>query len=92
MVYITVLYTILAWYFDNILPMNRGVPKPWFFIFTISYWLPFLKTETKQEMTLELDQGDNSASKEKNRIIKDELRDGNKSINGVRVLGLSKTY
>jgi hypothetical protein len=40
---ITVMYGILAWYFDSILEHNRGDPKPWYFPIDPSYWLPFLR-------------------------------------------------
>ena len=32
------LYAILAWYFDNVKPGRYGIPKPWYFLFTSSYW------------------------------------------------------
>jgi hypothetical protein len=42
LVYLCMYYGILAWYFDNTLPDNRGVPKPWNFILMPSYWFPCL--------------------------------------------------
>ena len=34
------LYTILAWYIDNIFPGDFGVPKPFYFLCLPSYWFP----------------------------------------------------
>ncbi|XP_060571216.1 phospholipid-transporting ATPase ABCA1-like [Ruditapes philippinarum] len=34
----TVVYFILAWYIDNVHPGSYGIPKPWYFPFTSSYW------------------------------------------------------
>jgi ATP-binding cassette, subfamily A (ABC1), member 3 len=37
----TFLYAVLAWYADAVLPVSLreyGVPRPWFFPFTIAYW------------------------------------------------------
>jgi len=36
-------YMTLAWYFDNVIPQNRGVPKPWYFFMQISFWFPSCK-------------------------------------------------
>ena len=33
LIYLIIGYSILAWYFDNTLPANRGVPKTWNFCF-----------------------------------------------------------
>jgi len=53
LVYLIMFYGTLAWYFDNVLPNNRGVPKPWWFIFDPTYWLPCLKS-TNSGSRLEL--------------------------------------
>ena len=34
----TVLYFFLAWYLDNVVPGEYGVKRPWYFLFTGSYW------------------------------------------------------
>jgi hypothetical protein len=39
LVYITVFYSTLAWYFDNVYPSNRGISKSYLFPFMPSYWL-----------------------------------------------------
>nr|XP_042904131.1 ATP-binding cassette sub-family A member 2 isoform X3 [Parasteatoda tepidariorum] len=33
-----VLYSILVWYIENVHPGSYGLPKPWYFPFTKSYW------------------------------------------------------
>ncbi|XP_060886982.1 phospholipid-transporting ATPase ABCA1-like [Labrus mixtus] len=32
------LYWILTWYIENVFPGQYGIPKPWYFPFTSSYW------------------------------------------------------
>ncbi|XP_058240814.1 phospholipid-transporting ATPase ABCA1 isoform X4 [Hemibagrus wyckioides] len=34
----TLFYWILTWYIENVFPGQYGVPKPWYFPFTSSYW------------------------------------------------------
>jgi ATP-binding cassette subfamily A (ABC1) protein 3 len=34
-----VLYSLLAWYLDLVLPSEFGVPRPWYFIFAPKFWL-----------------------------------------------------
>ncbi|XP_015249332.1 PREDICTED: ATP-binding cassette sub-family A member 1-like isoform X2 [Cyprinodon variegatus] len=33
-----VLYWLLTWYIENVFPGQFGIPKPWYFPFTSSYW------------------------------------------------------
>uniref|UniRef100_A0A3B3V8X0 P-type phospholipid transporter n=1 Tax=Poecilia latipinna TaxID=48699 RepID=A0A3B3V8X0_9TELE len=33
-----VLYWVLTWYIENVFPGQYGIPKPWYFPFTSSYW------------------------------------------------------
>ena len=44
---ITVMYGLLAWYFDQTLEHNRGDPKPWYFPVDPNYWFPFLRLGTQ---------------------------------------------
>jgi len=39
-----VLYLTLAWYFDNVVPTEFGVKRPWYFVFQPSYWLSVLSS------------------------------------------------
>ena len=45
LIYVIAGYGILAWYFDNVISTNRGVPKPWYFIFDVGYWLALVKSD-----------------------------------------------
>ncbi|XP_053393737.1 ATP-binding cassette sub-family A member 2-like isoform X2 [Mercenaria mercenaria] len=38
MIFDAFLYGILAWYIENVFPGSFGLPKPWYFPFTRSYW------------------------------------------------------
>jgi len=88
-------YGVLAWYFDQVLPQNRGVVQPWYFPLMPSYWCPCLSTRKYggAYYDTEINQGKDlsTAEIEKNTILAKEAKGGNR-IDGVRVLGLSKTY
>ncbi|KPP62606.1 ATP-binding cassette sub-family A member 1-like, partial [Scleropages formosus] len=32
------IYWVLTWYIENVFPGRYGIPKPWYFPFTTSYW------------------------------------------------------
>ncbi|KAJ8008300.1 hypothetical protein DPEC_G00103410 [Dallia pectoralis] len=34
----SIAYWLLTWYIENVFPGQYGVPKPWYFLFTTSYW------------------------------------------------------
>ncbi|CAB1430296.1 unnamed protein product [Pleuronectes platessa] len=34
----SLIYWILTWYIENVFPGQYGIPKPWYFPFTASYW------------------------------------------------------
>eukprot|EP00002_Diphylleia_rotans_P008603 TRINITY_DN1856_c0_g1_i5.p1 TRINITY_DN1856_c0_g1~~TRINITY_DN1856_c0_g1_i5.p1 ORF type:complete len:1310 (-),score=247.31 TRINITY_DN1856_c0_g1_i5:79-4008(-) len=34
----TILYALLAWYLDQVLPRDYGIRRKWYFLFTPSYW------------------------------------------------------
>ncbi|XP_053199909.1 phospholipid-transporting ATPase ABCA1-like [Scomber japonicus] len=38
MLFDAVFYWILTWYIENVFPGQYGIPKPWYFPFTASYW------------------------------------------------------
>jgi len=44
LVYLIIFYGVLAWYFDNVLSSNRGVPKPKLFFLMPSFWIPSLRS------------------------------------------------
>ncbi|XP_065190640.1 phospholipid-transporting ATPase ABCA1-like isoform X1 [Sycon ciliatum] len=39
MVIDTIIYSVLVWYLDNVMPGQYGIPRVWYFPFTKSYWL-----------------------------------------------------
>jgi ABC-type multidrug transport system fused ATPase/permease subunit len=104
--YIIFFYGTLAWYFDNIYEHNRGVPKPWYFPFIPSYWLPFLKIESgeskntydidniiKINPSVKKDQIDTAMIEAKRIYELEKSFDKSEStVDGVRVFSLSKTY
>ncbi|KAK9972436.1 hypothetical protein ABG768_025743, partial [Culter alburnus] len=38
MLFDALIYWILTWYIENVFPGQYGIPKPWYFPFTSSYW------------------------------------------------------
>ncbi|KAM7377381.1 hypothetical protein PAMA_013932 [Pampus argenteus] len=38
MLFDAALYWVLTWYIENVFPGQYGIPKPWYFPFTASYW------------------------------------------------------
>lgn len=47
MVMDTFLYSLLVWYIENVHPGSYGLPKPWYFPFTKSYWIGTPKTDAE---------------------------------------------
>ncbi|KAG8190583.1 hypothetical protein JTE90_014059 [Oedothorax gibbosus] len=45
MLFDALLYSILVWYIENVHPGSYGLPKPWYFPFTKSYWFGSSKSE-----------------------------------------------
>uniref|UniRef100_A0AAQ5X579 ABC transporter domain-containing protein n=1 Tax=Amphiprion ocellaris TaxID=80972 RepID=A0AAQ5X579_AMPOC len=41
-----VIHWLLTWYIENVFPGQYGIPKPWYFPFTKSYWLSYLYSFT----------------------------------------------
>jgi len=46
--FLIAMFMTLAWYFDNIIPTNRGVPKPYYFFLMPSFWFPSLKSKEEK--------------------------------------------
>ncbi len=38
MLFDTFIYLLLMWYIENVFPGTYGIPKKWYFPFTVSYW------------------------------------------------------
>ncbi|UJR38397.1 hypothetical protein I4U23_031066 [Adineta vaga] len=45
MLFDTILHLLLMWYIENVFPGTYGIPKKWYFPFTISYWTGETYTE-----------------------------------------------
>lgn len=70
--YNIMIYSILAWYMDNVLSQNRGVTRPWYFPFMLSFWFPFLEkhhTSIIIDKEIKNPQAHDTYSTEKNLII-----------------------
>ncbi|XP_029466633.1 ATP-binding cassette sub-family A member 1-like [Rhinatrema bivittatum] len=54
------LYFLLTWYIENVFPGQYGIPRPWYFPFTLSYWCGVgIKTETDTSLS-ELETNNNA--------------------------------
>ncbi|KAM4564931.1 phospholipid-transporting ATPase ABCA1 [Fundulus diaphanus] len=51
-----VLYWVLTWYIENVFPGQYGIPKPWYFPFTSSFWCGMTPT-TENDPDLLTDSG-----------------------------------
>lgn len=91
---VILLYGFGAWYFDNILPQNRGVPKSTFFHLRPSFWWPSLFESAEEDDQRYLNQMESLVGEksERNEIIELEKAGDTENVNGLRCLGLSKTY
>lgn len=108
LIWTTLFYAVLAWYFDHVISSNRGVPERWWFPVSKKYWSGILSSITSKKehslMTSPLKAGEEedevdskqTALYEKRMIEKDELLiERNKKspfFDGVRAIGLSKSY
>lgn len=86
-------YIFLTWYFDNVIPLNRGVPKPWNFLFMPKFWFPslFSQESGKKVSDYPVLEQTTSVNSEQDQILKLE-KEGKFKVNGIRCLGLSKTF
>lgn len=89
----SLIYLLLAWYFDHVLPSNNGVKKPLWFLFTPSYWgcskNPIIsqKLEVYKKNPIE-------------HVLDENLKNENQTVfsmeydesNIVRIVQLEKTY
>ena len=100
LVYDMILFGFLFWYWDNVLSMNRGAGKGWFFFLSPSFWCPkstkgakgsretYDLSSIKSVKSVSL----NTAVTEKRNVIQDEQKDDFDDVDGIRVLGLTKTF
>ena len=93
----SLLYLFIGYYFENVIPQQYGTPRPWYFLFTKSYWIGS-NSETKTiEQNYEMEESSikenfqdeaiyqnlNEADILKIRNIHKVFGDGKKALNGV---------
>ncbi|CAM9360676.1 unnamed protein product [Chrysoparadoxa australica] len=89
----TVLFAFLAWYAGNVVPTEWGTNRPWYFLFTRSYWFPGspkVGQETAEADLLEHDEtlrGNNNIEP-----VGEQLRRQLQSKRCVALRNLSKVY
>lgn len=88
------IYGILTWYFDQIISKNRGVAQPWYFPVMPSYWLSCLKVKKAEQRFDEqiVEKKHLSTVDIEKNLMLTKQKSNKKYVDGVRVLGLSKTY
>ena len=95
----TILFGILAWYFDHILSHNRGKSLTPYFFFTSSYWCPKRKNKIKKtfkkkkgEILIDEDNEIYLQNIEMERKkVEENLENGVKT-DGIRIYNLSKIF
>lgn len=99
LIYDMALFGFLTWYFDNTIAVNRGVGKPWNFCCLPSFWCPNKRGKNSKKINYDLDAvkmsknvSINTAIAEKQNIMKLENDGKIENIDGIRVLGLTKSY
>ena len=97
-----VIYMILAWYIETVWPGEYGISRPWYFLFTPSYWGMGVKNkrsagnktswfyDTKQKIIL-----DEEKLEEKNLVNNDsveEIENESLLVPGIEIKKLNKVY
>ena len=54
----SVLYGILMWYIEAVFPGEFGVPKPWYFFLTKSYWMGRPTSSAHYDSDLDIQMGE----------------------------------
>lgn len=93
--YLMAAHAVLTWYFDNTIPANRGVVQPWNFFLLPSYWLPSVfgeSTSEQEQDAVQMLKQMTGLSEETKEILKLEAAGKTQNVNGIRCLGLSKSF
>ncbi len=77
------------YYFENIMPGNHGIAKPWYF--PISFLLPKRFSTVESEIKLKNLNSSSDIDQDKNVFIEDEANYKNKNV-GIRISNLSKKF
>ncbi|XP_076353530.1 phospholipid-transporting ATPase ABCA1-like isoform X1 [Tachypleus tridentatus] len=80
-----VIYGILTWYIEAVFPGKYGVPKPWYFFMTSSYWCGTVKIKP---VTSE----DSESGSHHSQVSSDFEEEPKDLLLGVSILHLSKVY
>ncbi|XP_075459417.1 phospholipid-transporting ATPase ABCA1-like isoform X2 [Ascaphus truei] len=54
------LYLLLTWYIENVFPGQYGIPRPWYFPFTASYWCGVSHNNEADNLTSEFSKDNNA--------------------------------
>jgi hypothetical protein len=95
----TLMYGILAWYFDNVLPGEHGSPKPLYFFLLPKYWGLFSRSSSVDSSpvrrlgTVKIDQGEALESEDVDSDVeREEEQATSDEKHAVKILGLRKVY
>jgi ATP-binding cassette subfamily A (ABC1) protein 5 len=98
---ISAIYLIVALYFDTVLSHNRGTSQPFYFFLKPSYWFKFCDKEYNKPAKIRKASFNPGGDISSNRTINTALEEKNMikmlerekaECNGIRIVGLSKTY
>jgi len=81
---------ILAWYFDHVMPSNRGCADPFYFMFTKKYYGCKRKKVVKK-INIEIKQDSNDPVMHEKIKVK-ELIEKNVPAKGIRLIGIDKVF
>jgi ABC-type multidrug transport system ATPase subunit len=96
----SILYFLIAWYLDSVLPVEYGVSQPWYYIFSPFYWTDHSCLKRKSA-TLSTEENINEEEEEAMKATLDEdvweerqrvLRDDCDEDVRVKVINLKKVY
>ncbi|CAM9266917.1 unnamed protein product [Choristocarpus tenellus] len=87
------IYSILAWYANEVVPSEWGTSHPWYFPFTKAYWRPSKVTATDAlQAELDMDEFRKSSDKGHVEAVHDGLRRQLRSKDCVAIRGLEKEF
>jgi ABC-type multidrug transport system ATPase subunit len=98
LIFDSILYLVIAWYLDAVLPVEYGVSQPWYFPFSPFYWTDHSWRSSKRTTLVEdineeeeialKDCMDEDVWNERQRVIRDQASEDTR----VKVSNLKKVY
>ena len=82
------IHLALTYYFENVMPGNHGIAKPWHFPF--SYFLPKRFSQVESDMKLK-NLSSSANESDKNIFIEDEANYKSKNV-GIKIQNITKTF